>query len=299
MMVSVETTADDDSGRDGGSAGPDVGRIVGRDTVLAMTGAALNDATGGAGGLVLISGEPGIGKSAVLTEQGRRAEGAGLRVLRGVGWEGSGAPPFWLWRQALAALPGRSADDPLDALFAVGGKRPAAGAVEAADARFRAFEAVAAALAAAAPVLVLLDDLQWADEGSLDLATFVRRRLANERILLLGAYREGEAGPSLTTLAAAAAVLPLTGLDTAATAAVMAAVGGPVPEPGAADAVRARCGGNPFFVRELTRWMAARGDWTVTATDMPAGIRETLRQRLARLSAPCTDQLRLSPRAGA
>src|SRR5947199_1150785 len=81
-----------------------VGPLVGREAALATTAAALDGALAGAGGLLLVTGEPGIGKSALLAEQARRAATADVRVLRGAGWGGSGAPPFWLWTQVVRGL---------------------------------------------------------------------------------------------------------------------------------------------------------------------------------------------------
>src|SRR5436309_12628415 len=147
-------------------------RLVGRDAAMAATGAALTDAGAGSGGLLLVAGEPGIGKSALLAEQARRAVDAGVAVLRGVGWEGAGAPPYWLWSQVLAGLPSGAAGLLDEASSAAG---------TAAESRFQLFGAVRGRLAAAAPVLVVLDDLQWADDASLLLLEFLRRGLVTER----------------------------------------------------------------------------------------------------------------------
>ncbi|MFC0542917.1 ATP-binding protein [Kutzneria chonburiensis] len=255
------------------------GRLVGRDAALAATGAALADAVAGVGGLLLVAGEPGIGKSALLAEQSRRAT---VRVLHGAGWEG--APSFWLWTQVLRGLGAAGIFD-----------RASAGGAEA---RFRLFDAVGVALAEAAPLLVVLDDLHWADDDSLRLLDFLRRSLVTAPILFLGAYRDGEAGPVLRTLVGSAPGVPLAGLDTAGVAALMAAVAGPGPDAELADAVRRRCGGNPFFVRELTRLMVARGKWGTAAVSVPDEVRDTLRMRLARLSQPCADLLGVVAVAG-
>jgi AAA ATPase domain len=255
-------------------------RLVGRDTALAATAAALADAVAGVGGLLLVAGEPGIGKSALLAEQSRRA--AGVRVLHGAGWEG--APSYWLWTQVFRGL---GAAEIFDRASASG-----------AEARFRLFDAVGVALADAAPLLVVLDDLHWADDDSLRLLDFLRRSLVTAPILFLGAYRDGEAGPVLRTLVGSAPGVPLAGLDTAGVAALMAAVAGPGPDVELADAVRRRCGGNPFFVRELTRLMVARGKWGTAAVSVPDEVRDTLRMRLARLSQPCADLLGVVAVAG-
>ena len=92
--------------------------------------------------------------------------------------------------------------------------------------------------------------------------------------------------------------LPLAGLDTGEVAALIAVVAGPVPPAELADAVRRRCGGNPFFVRELTRLMVAHGDISAEVRPMPDGVRDTLRMRLVRLSRPCLDLLETAAVAG-
>src|ERR687890_2136539 len=80
------------------------GRLVGRNAALGIAGAALADALAGTGAVLLVTGEPGIGKSALLAEVSRDATSRGARVLRGVGWNGAGAPPYWLWTQVLRGI---------------------------------------------------------------------------------------------------------------------------------------------------------------------------------------------------
>ena len=73
------------------------GGLVGREAVLGVAEAALAEMLSGAGQLLLVTGEPGIGKSALLAEVARRGAHRGARVLRGVCWRGDGAPPYWPW----------------------------------------------------------------------------------------------------------------------------------------------------------------------------------------------------------
>jgi predicted ATPase len=155
----------------------------------------------GAGQLLLVTGEPGIGKSALLTEVARRGAQRGARVLRGVCWRGDGAPPYWPWTQVLRGV------ELDDAGYGEAGRllarQPAGGegsAHEAADARFRLFDAVAelfARLARHTPLLIILDDLHWADSASVQLLDFVSRQCAAARVLLLGAYRAEETADAL------------------------------------------------------------------------------------------------------
>src|SRR5919107_2837252 len=155
------------------------GRLVGRDAALGIAGAALADALAGTGAVLLVTGEPGIGKSALLAEVSRDAASRGARVLRGVGWNGAGAPPYWLWTQVLRGIETGPEPVPLgeaSRLLAAPRQDEAESAQDAADAQFRLFDAVATALgrlADDAPLAVILDDLQWADNPSLRMLGFV------------------------------------------------------------------------------------------------------------------------------
>ena len=122
-------------------------RLVGRDAVLAATGSMLRDARAGAGQFLLISGEAGIGKTAVLAALVDQAA-PDFTVLRGLCWEGTGAPPYWPWSQVLQAT-GRSVAELRDAGRLVQtGSGPAIrmDADAAADAEFRVFDSVARCL---------------------------------------------------------------------------------------------------------------------------------------------------------
>ena len=219
------------------------------------------------------------------------------------GWRGAVAPrarecpAFWPWTQVLRATEGLP--DGEDHLAP-----PAAGMTREAADRFRVFDRVVRHLAEAAAesgLLVVLDDLHWADPDSLGLLEFAARQLAASRLLLAGAYRDDDAADRLRRVAATAAVTRLEGLDTADVGELMAQItGGPVPEETAA-AMHARTGGNPLFVRELTRLLqsrAAAGDrWASSAT--VDSVREVIDRRLARLSQPCIRMLTVAALDGA
>ena len=177
-------------------------------------------------------------------------------------------------------------------------------AAAAADAQFRLFEAVSrclSSLAADRPVLVVLDDLHWADEPSLRLLGFLARALTSQAVLLLGAYRDTEASPELLKLAGAAQQLALAGLAQAEVETMARelaeAMAGPRPSSQVISQLWQRSGGNPFFVRELTRLLGAQGSWQ-EQTQIPASIAETLRRRLARLSTECVRLLEWAAVAG-
>ncbi|MEA2462099.1 MAG: hypothetical protein QOH90_2276, partial [Actinomycetota bacterium] len=280
------------------------GRLVGRDAALGVAGAALADALAGTGAFLLVTGEPGIGKSALLAEVSRDAAGRGARVLRGVGWNGAGAPPYWLWTQVLRGIGTRLEPAALGEAGRLlagprpGGPRPgeAGSAQDAADAQFRLFDAVATALrqlADDAPLVLVLDDLQWADNPTLRLLEFVATQLSASPVLVLGSYRDTEAGETLHRMPGQ--VLPLAPLGPADIRSLMTVVAGTRPSDERAEAVWRRCGGNPFFVRELTRLVLARGGWDAADSNgslpTPDGVRETLTARLNRVSPSCADVL--------
>ncbi len=173
------------------------GVFVGREDELAALLRALEDALAGRGRLLVIGGEPGIGKSRLAEELAGAAVETGAAVLWGRCWEAGGAPPYWPWVQAIRSY-AREAD------AARLRSDLGAGAAEIADvvaevreqvtdlppsppiddpqtARFRLFDAIAAFLkrvAGTKPLVMVLDDLHWADEGSLRLLEFVSRELA-------------------------------------------------------------------------------------------------------------------------
>jgi AAA ATPase domain len=278
-------------------------RLVGREPVIAAARAALSDAAAGRGQLVMITGEAGIGKTAVLAAVIDEA-GPQTCVLRGFCVDGSGVPPYWPWSQVLRATRG-PATALGEAAWLLGiGTPEAATAAAAADAQFRLFDAVARRLTTMADdslVLVVLDDLQWADEPSVSLLGFLVRSLAASRVLLLGAFRETEASPDLIQLAASAQQLVLGGLGSADVEAMvgsmLAQLPGPRPPPAVISKMWQRSGGNPFFVRELTRLLITQGAWH-KQTQIPASVSETLRRRLARLSTPCVRLLEWAAVAG-
>ena len=269
--------------------------FVGREQARTVLSEALEAARAGAGDLVLLSGEPGIGKSALLAWATERAK-PDFRVLRGFCWDSTSAPPYWLWTQVLRASGLPTADlgaaalllAPLDAGTAVSaGDRMAAS-----DARFRLLDAVAHALQTLTrrgPIVIAIDDLHWADDASLELLSFVARTSTADPVLLVGAYREIEAPPRLRALAAAGHHVPLTGMSRDEVTALVEAMPGQRLTTALANDLWERSGGNPFFVQELARLVQAEGV-DHPPSHLPAGVVEAVHQRLARLP---TDSVRL------
>jgi tetratricopeptide (TPR) repeat protein len=282
---------------------------VGRDRELVELLGALNGALDGAGGLVLISGGPGIGKTWLVDAVDRRARESGAQVLCGRCWEVGGAPPFWPWIQALGSnRQGRLSE--LSDLFPGLSSAPAA---EPDGARFRLFDAVARHLVTASgatPIVVLLDDLHAADTPSLLLLRFLAERLAGGRLLVVGAYRDIEVGPDHPLAGALAALtrapatrqLTLAGFTRAEVAAYVQETAGFRPSGDVVAALHDKTDGNPLFLGEVVRLLLAEGrlgdpleGWRFA---LPHTIREAIGRRLRHLSPGCRELLSVASVAG-
>jgi predicted ATPase len=283
--------------------------LLGRVQWLAAIKTALAEAAQGQSRLLLITGEPGIGKSALLRAAAELAAERGMAIYRGHCTPEPGAPPLWLWTQVIRALGQASAaDQTIDPLIVSHLLEPGRGHGDAdaeTDRRFQLFEAVAVILekaAATRPLLLTLDDLQWADEGSVALLGFLSRRLVTAEIVIIGAYRDAEADAAVRSLAGRAEGLPLLGLDEEAVADLIALIQGTRPDPATAASVRRAAAGNPLFVRELTRLALAQGGWTTSdgqfTLPVPDSIAQTLRERLAMLSPRAVAMLEAAAIAG-
>lgn len=275
--------------------------LLGRAAVLDRADALLAGLRQGRGGLLWVRGEAGIGKTSVLLEVGERARASGATVLRGAAAdEATAAPAFWLWTQvlrqaavgdpqALLALGGPRAHRAADLLERAGQPAEPDGAVN----RFPLFdgvEAVVDGLAAEFPVVLLLDDLHWADPGSLHLLRFLLPGLAVRPVLVVGGWRDHEVPPGSVRdvlageIAAAGESWPLTGLAASDVTELVAATGGQRIGPDEAATIAARTAGNPLFVSEMARLAAARG--AAVSEMVPDSAQGTIRRRVARLPQP-------------
>jgi DNA-binding SARP family transcriptional activator/DNA-binding GntR family transcriptional regulator len=248
--------------------------LFGRAEEHARLQAALDEARAGRGQAVLVAGRSGIGKTRLVTELADQASEGGATVLAGrcIRLMGAGLP-YLPFADAL-----RSVAPALDDLASRGGGRAAEGPT---DSRLRLFQEVLLVLeqlSATDPLVLVLEDLHWADASTLDLLAFLAHAIRERRILLLATYRSEEARPGdpvqrLTAGLAgshAAEVVELEPLDHAAVEALLLAGGD---EPIAAefvDEIFRRSEGNPLFARELLA-AAARGD-----ADIPPALRDLL-----------------------
>ena len=279
--------------------------FVGRRRELAELRSAVDALGAGHGRLLLIGGEPGIGKTRLAEQALEQASSRGIPVLWGRCVELEGVPPYWTWVQvlrALLALDGEAfppAGSPERA--AIARLLPEAGPVaqpshrdEGAGQRFLLFEAVAQVLRSASagrPLAIALDDLQWADAGSLALLRRVAGEIHTWNLLVIGTFRDVQ----LRRLGPLAAVLPelarepgtarlrLRGLEEADVVEYLAAEG--ESDPGLARAVHQQAGGNPFYVGEIQRLLRLEG--RKGGGSLPEGIREVVGRRLDHLSEDC------------
>jgi hypothetical protein len=228
--------------------------LVGRVRELADLEQALIRAVAGHGNLVMLSGEPGIGKTRLAEEIAERAEQLGAQVVWGRAWEVSGGPACGPWLPLLRACGAG------DALVAMTGD-PESALVK----RGAAVVALLRQLAAERPVILVFDDLHAANVSSLALLAHVARELRGLRVLIIGTHREVEArrAPQVAALLAqsarAGAARPLGRLDAGAVAAWIAAALGAESSPALAAAVHAATEGNPLFVDAVVQLICARG----------------------------------------
>ncbi|MEU6265472.1 BTAD domain-containing putative transcriptional regulator [Saccharopolyspora shandongensis] len=280
--------------------GPGATTFVGREGELAALVAAAEEAAADGARVALVTGEAGLGKSTLLEHLRTRLGQQGWLVAAGRCPDVDSAPPAWAWVEALRKVavsvpPGKFADD---LALLLSDSAPVDG--DAAAGRFRLRQAVWNWLAAAAanrPVAVVLDDLHWADAATLELLGGGVG--ARAPILVVAAYRAEESERLTETLGSLARTAPLRldlpGLNGDAVAELVRA------ECEADDATVAgiaeRTGGNPFYVRESARLLSGEGA-LVALSEVPEGVRDVLRRRLARLPESAVSVLRLAAVAG-
>ena len=305
--------------------GVDAGAFVGREPELEQLNRALGGTRSGSGRLLMLAGEPGIGKTRTAAEFAAHARSRGIGVFWGRCYETEGAPPYWPWLEALRSYLGTRDPSHLGVNLAVLAEllpelrermpylEPASEAADPKQARFRLLDTTTTFLIEAArtePLVVILDDLHAADAGTLMLLEFVAHRLSDAPLLVVGTFRDVEltrGHPLSHTLAELTRErlferLPLRGLAEADVRRFLEETLGVAPPDALVAAVHAQTEGNPLFVTEVVRLLVQEGkltpetllerrDWSM---GVPQGVRDVIGRRLDRLSSRCNDLLRLA-----
>jgi len=290
--------------------------LIGRDAELAALAGSLERARTGDGRTVLIAGEAGIGKTALLRRFAELVRTGGDTYLAGECIEVEARRPFGPFvqvlraaKQRLPAVVHRSLTGDGRALVRLlpGSQGDEGAAATHSSERYRVHESFATLfreLARVRPLVVAIDDLQWADEATLELIPYLAARLRDERVLLVGTYRSDELH-RLHPLKSAFTQLErgrlterveLRALDRAGTSAVIQAALR-LDEPPLKQLVAAideRCEGNPFFIEEMLKTLVERGalvprenvwrpEQLAAATTIPDSVRDVVEQRMSRM----------------
>lgn len=322
-------------GRPGGDEAPPAierTRFVGRHAPLARLQAEYRAATAGDPAVVLIGGEPGVGKSRLGAELGAWVAEQDGEVHWGRCFEAEATGAYRPMAACLRSLIARRSDEELARAFGrevldlaillpelddVGGLAPAGGAdssLSSEDRQLRLYDSVARLLAHAAadrPVLLVLDDLHWADPSSLQLLGHVVRHTGGQRLLVVGTYRDDEvdeAHPFTAWMGDVARQrrlerLRLSGLDEDEVVELLLELAsGRQAPPEVVAAIRRDTRGNPLFITEIAQHVAETGrelvdpaTWADDAAtaDLPATLQALIGRRLSRLSEPCRELVAL------
>ncbi|MDQ3865516.1 MAG: AAA family ATPase, partial [Actinomycetota bacterium] len=292
------------------------GAFVGREAELGELLAALEGALAGRAHLVLLAGEPGIGKSRLADEVADRATERGARVLVGRCWEAGGAPAFWPWVQVVRSYIGETDTEALRAQLGAAATEiarivpelrqllpdvPPPPSLDPEAARFRLFDSLTTFLknaAAVRPLVILLDDLHAADEPTLLLLRFVTRELGESGVLVIAAYRVVDpilADPLATALTEltrepVTRIVPVRGLDERNVARFVELASGEAAPGELVATIHEETEGNPLFVGEIVRLLLAEGRLEASAAGefaIPESVKDVIGRRLRHLSSDC------------
>jgi hypothetical protein len=267
------------NGKRMGSSPPRATVLIGRDSELAFLAQSLEETVAGRGRVVLVGGEPGIGKTTLVQTFTERA--ANTRVLWGRCWEGEGAPAFWPWieiirahyeshREETLAMMGPGVADiaPLvPELKSTSRRSTSLSDPSDAQARFRTFDSISRFLVRAGAdegLAIVIDDLHAADDASILLLEFLSRFIESSKVLVVATYRDLAVGsrPQLAGLlessVAGAGRLKLSGLVDDGVEALLSVRLGETPPQEFVRRVKQATDGNPFLVGEIVRTVQAR-----------------------------------------
>ncbi len=303
------------------------GVFVGRIQEMTQLREGLEAAMAGRGQMFLLSGEPGSGKTRLTEELTTYAQLRGASVVFGKSFDGEGAPAFWPWVQAIRRythdrrakelydVMGPGAADIAQLDSEIRQRLPAALptplTLEPEQARFRLFDSITTFLRNAArsrPVLLILDDLQWADEPSLRLLQFLAQEIRDANLLIVGTYRDvalGRGHPLARTLAEIGREdlgiqIRLGGLSSEEVGRYIELTSGINPPPILIQRIWDKTEGNPFFVSEIIRLLITQGllenpdQCADLQIDIPPRVRDVVRRRLEQLSDRCNETLTLA-----
>ena len=300
--------------------------FVGREKEMAVLTEAWQKVRSGRGQIVMLVGEPGIGKTRLAREFAAQMEAERSRVLWGRNFEDRGAPPYWAWIQALREYVrdqepeklkeelGMGASVVADLLPEVLQRIPdvSQGApVEDSDfAQFRLHDSLTAFLKNASeshPIALVLEDLHWSDAPSLQLLEFFSQGIAGSHLLFVGTYRDVELSrkhPLSATLAELTRErlferVPLRGLDREDVIRLLKESAGSAPPSELVETIYSHTEGNPLFITEVIQLLAREGKLTQEAfgesqrwdISVPEGVKDVIGKRLNKLTDECNELL--------
>jgi serine/threonine protein kinase len=296
--------------------------FVGREREMRHLKEAFDAALSGKGALAMVVGEPGIGKTAICEQLGTYVTLRGGLTLAGHCYEeGSLSLPYLAFVEALRSYAATQPPEELRQQLGTGAaevarivsevrerlsiETSAANPADAEEERYRLFQAAIGFLRNAAvvqPLLLVLEDLHWADQETLDLLMHLSRNLQGTRLLVIGTYRDVEVDRAHPLSAALAGLhrgseftrVQLHGLGTPEVQQMLEAItGGPVPG-SLAEALHRQTEGNPLFVQEVIRNLVeeghigyGKGAAAISSIAVPEGLRDVIGRRLSRLSSEC------------
>ena len=295
--------------------------FVGRDKECELLRRSLDLAQAGQGAFVMIAGAPGIGKTRLAAEIGAEASDKGFLTLAGACYECDDSVPFNPFIEILESARRQMSSE--EALRSIVGHAsgelgrlvpelrrdsadvPTTGDLSAEQSRrslLTAFVEFLGRLAKHAPVLFVIDDLQWGDEGTYALLSHIARSVSTTSVLIVGTYRNSESDRSdglssvleTCTRFHVLEQINLSNLTKAVTVELIAALGRTVPSNEVTDLIYSGSEGNPFFVEELLRHLIERGVLVdsdghlrfgskLDSPDVPGSLRIVIGRRLARL----------------
>ena len=295
------------------------GVFVGREDETKELRTALADTMSGKGKIVLLTGEPGIGKTRMAEELATYARLRNAQVLWGRCHERAGQPSYWPWvqairsyvhtrdLQALVSDMGSGAAEIAQVVTEIRDRLPGLASppvLEPEQARFRLFDSITTFLKSASnrePLVIVLDDVQWADEASLLLLQFLAKEIQSARVLVICTVRDTELDreqPSARVLAELkkeplTSTMALSGITPDEITQFVELSTGKAAAPGLPQALYKQAEGNPFVTSEIVKLLKSDGrlDEGATSTSwsvaIPEGVRALVTRRLEHLSEPC------------